>query len=78
MARQLQDDPFHTISVSIDTELLARLNTAARLLPESGSRSQLVRDLLNLSLDILLDPVGTLPAVVAKIKEQYAADTETR
>lgn len=78
MARQLQDDPYHTISVSIGSELLARLNSAARLLPESGSRSQLVRDLLNLSLDILLDPVETLPHVVAALRESYAADTETR
>ncbi|KNY21066.1 hypothetical protein [Methylobacterium sp. ARG-1] len=77
MPRPLQDDPYLTISLSIDSDLLARLNTAARLSPEVASRSELVRDLLNLSLDILLEPVETLPYVVAALREHYASDPET-
>lgn len=72
MAAHLTDSPSVTISLSLDQELLAKLNAAARLCPEVASRSQLVRDLLNLSLDILLDPVETLPIVAAGIRDAYA------
>jgi len=77
MPRPLQDDPFHTISLSIDSALLARINTAARMSPEVASRSELVRDLLNLALDILLEPAETLPAVIAGLRDAHALEAET-
>lgn len=76
MPAYLTDDPAVTISISLDRDLLERLNDVVRLSPEAASRSKVIRDLLNLSLDILLEPVETLPSVIASLREHYAADAE--
>ena len=74
MPAAILDNPAVTISVSLDRDLLLRLNEAARLSPECESRSQLVRDLLELALDVILDPVETLPMIVAGLQDAYRAD----
>ena len=77
MPADVLDNPAVTISVSLDRDLLLRLNEAARLAPECVSRSQLVRDLLELALDVVLDPVSTLPTIVAGLRDAYSAADET-
>lgn len=76
MTANLTDNPAVTISLSLDRGLLERLNAAARLSPEVASRSALVRDLLELALDVVLEPAETLPAVIAGLRDAYAPETD--
>lgn len=73
MNHYLEDNPFHTTSFSLDLETLQRLNDICRRSPELGSRSQLVRELLNLGMDLLEHPMDVLPALVSGIRDNLEA-----
>lgn len=77
MAAALTDNPAGMISLSFDRQLLKRRNAATRLCPEVANRSALVRDLLEFALDVVLEAAEMLPAVVAGLKDAYAAGPET-
>lgn len=73
MNKYLEDNPFHTTSFSLDRDTLQRLNDICRRSPELGSRSQLVRELLNLGMDLLEHPMDVLPALVSGIRDNLEA-----